>query len=120
VGDCGGSDVRPPGLGIAQTAGQLDGRCKSNGQILVGGRLTGTFDGVALVLFARAPLNAIGTLDSTFGGGGIITTAFSGNAGINSLPIETNGDIVAVGAVSNPSPSKCTAGREYIRGLSSQ
>jgi uncharacterized delta-60 repeat protein len=76
---------------------------QSNGQILVGGGLTGSAADPTPGVFGLARLNASGTLDSTFGSGGRVTTAFSGNAGINSLLIETNGDIVAVGGVFNPS-----------------
>jgi uncharacterized delta-60 repeat protein len=72
---------------------------QSNGQILVGGGLTGSAGNPNPAMFGLARLNADGTLDSTFGIGGIVTTAFSGSAGITSLLIETNGDIVAVGGV---------------------
>jgi hypothetical protein len=54
-------------------------------------------------VFGLARLNANGTLDSTFGSGGIVTTGFFGSANMSSLLIETNGDIVAVGGVFDPS-----------------
>jgi uncharacterized delta-60 repeat protein len=76
---------------------------QTNGQILVGGSLTGSAGAPPPALFGLARLNANGTLDSTFGNGGRVTTAFTGNAGINSLLIEANGDIVAIGGVFNPS-----------------
>jgi hypothetical protein len=56
-------------------------------------------------VFGLARLNANGSLDSTFGSGGIVTTGFPGSANMSSLLVETNGDIVAVGSVFNRSTS---------------
>jgi hypothetical protein len=78
-------------------------RCNRRVRSLVGGSLPGSADGPTRVLFGLARLNANGTLDSTFGSGGSITTALTGNAGIKRLLVEANGDIVAVGGVFSPS-----------------
>jgi uncharacterized delta-60 repeat protein len=84
-------------LNNRSTAGAV--AIQSNGQILVGGGLTGSAGNPNPAMFGLARLNANGTLDSTFGSGGVVTTALAGSAGITSLLIETNGDIVAVGGV---------------------
>jgi len=78
---------------------------QSNGQILVGGGLTGSAAEPPPGVFGLARLNANGSLDSTFGSGGIVTTGFPGSANMSSLLVETNGDIVAVGSVFNRSTS---------------
>jgi len=71
---------------------------QSNGQIVVGGSLSGTAGG-ATTVFALARVNADGELDTTFGSNGTVTTVLSGNAGVNSVLVEANGDIVAIGGV---------------------
>jgi uncharacterized delta-60 repeat protein len=54
--------------------------------------------------FSLVRYNADGSLDTTFGTGGIVTTAIgSGNAGANALGIQTDGKIVAAGQSSNGS-----------------
>jgi hypothetical protein len=73
---------------------------QSNGQIVAGGSLSGT-GGAATMVFALERLNSNGTIDTSFGSGGGVTTAISGSAeaGVNDLLVEPNGDIVAIGGV---------------------
>jgi uncharacterized delta-60 repeat protein len=73
---------------------------QANGQIVVGGSLSGT--GIlATTVFALERLNSNGMIDTSFGSGGGVTTAISGSAeaSVNSLLVEPNGDIVAIGGV---------------------
>ena len=49
-------------------------------------------------LFGVARYNTDGSLDTTFGSGGLVTTAFSaGSSGINNLTIQSDGKIVGAG-----------------------
>jgi hypothetical protein len=67
---------------------------------VVGGSLSGT--GIlATTVFALERLNSNGMIDTSFGSGGGVTTAISGSAeaSVNSLLVEPNGDIVAIGGV---------------------
>jgi uncharacterized delta-60 repeat protein len=67
----------------------------SNGQVVVGGsHFDGGFD-----LFGLARLNPNGSLDSTFGTGGVFTTSFAGqnSAAVSAVLVQLDGKIVAVG-----------------------
>ena len=74
---------------------------ETSGQIVVGGS-TGFFDS-GNDQFALARYNTDGTLDGTFGAGGIVTTSASGNteggAFLTNIEIEANGSILAIGGV---------------------
>lgn len=66
-----------------------------NGQIVTGGiHFAGGFD-----LFGLARLNSNGSLDVTFGTGGVLTTSFQGqtSAQVTSVLIQPDGKIIAVG-----------------------
>ena len=71
---------------------------QSNGQIVVGGGHSHNF---ANNLFALARLNPGGTLDSTFGTGGVVTTNLGGNDSVNAVIIQSDGKIVAIGGAGN-------------------
>jgi len=71
----------------------------ANGKIVVGGTLCVGTSGsdFALVLY-----NSDGSVDATFGVGGIVTTDLSGQADeLNDVAIDSNGRIVAVGKAAN-------------------
>jgi hypothetical protein len=63
-----------------------------NGQIAVVGS---DFDGSSL--FGAARLDTSGSLDSTFGNAGVVTTEFQGDDGASVALVQPNGDIVAIG-----------------------
>ncbi|HEX3102689.1 MAG TPA: hypothetical protein VHQ01_12885 [Pyrinomonadaceae bacterium] len=70
-----------------------------NGRIVTGGRVFTTANDSD---FAIVRLNANGTLDTSFSGSGIATTAFTGNLdGITGFAIQNDGKIVAVGFAAN-------------------
>lgn len=73
---------------------------ESNGKILLGGYQT-ISSGQAPFTLAR--LNADGSIDTSFGSSGIITSAIEGYVGIQSLAIEPDGSIVAAGMQLPPS-----------------
>jgi uncharacterized delta-60 repeat protein len=66
-----------------------------NGQIVVGGN---NFSGGSS-LFGLARLNSNGSLDSSFGTGGVLTTSFQGqtSAAVTAVVIQVDGKIIAVG-----------------------
>ncbi|TXH48387.1 MAG: hypothetical protein E6Q97_24920, partial [Desulfurellales bacterium] len=67
---------------------------QSDGKIVVTGY---AYDGAKLV-FATARYNSDGTLDSGFGSGGIVTTAFfTSDAQANAIAIQSDGKIVVAG-----------------------
>lgn len=69
---------------------------QSNGDIVAAG-LT-AMNSLSPTDFALARYTSSGMLDTTFGSGGLVTTAIgSGGASVNSLLIQTDGKIVAVG-----------------------
>jgi uncharacterized delta-60 repeat protein len=75
-----------------------------DGKIVVAGRTGGqTYD------FELARYNPDGSLDGTFGlnGNGVVSTALANwkYLGVNALALQSNGDIVAVGAVEPSNPS---------------
>jgi uncharacterized delta-60 repeat protein len=75
---------------------------QSDGKIVAGGQaeLNGQFD------FGLARYNANGSLDSTFGSGGIVVTPFTAGTAsseIYALALQGDGKIVAVGLGSSPS-----------------
>lgn len=91
----GGIVITPIGIGNAQIASlalQPDGKI-----IAAGSASNGLNDDFALVRYDDK-----GTLDPTFGTGGIVTTDFSGgNDDANALRIQSDGKIVVAGSASN-------------------
>lgn len=79
----------------------------SNGRIVVGGSSTtsGASAASSETVFGLARLDATGSLDSTFGKGGLVTTEFSNDDEIKVLLIQANGKIVAVGEATDLSTS---------------
>ena len=73
----------------------------SNGQIIVGGYYAS--GGFSTEVFGLARLDSNGSLDTTFGAGGTVTTSFQNDDTIEAVLIQTNGDIVAVGLTTNRS-----------------
>jgi uncharacterized delta-60 repeat protein len=63
-----------------------------NGQIVIAGS---SFKDTSV--FGLARLDTSGSLDSTFGSAGVLTTSFQGDDGATAVLIQPNGDIVAVG-----------------------
>jgi uncharacterized delta-60 repeat protein len=63
-----------------------------NGQIVVVGS---DFKGTSV--FGAARLDTNGSLDSTFGNAGVLTTSFQGDDGATAVLIQPNGDIVTIG-----------------------
>jgi uncharacterized delta-60 repeat protein len=67
-----------------------------NGQIVVVGS---DFKGTSV--FGVARLDTNGSLDSSFGTAGVLTTSFQGSDGATAVLIQPNGDIVAIGFSEN-------------------
>jgi len=65
---------------------------QSNGQIVIAGS---SFQDSSV--FGLARLDTNGSLDSTFGNAGVLTTSFQGDDGATAVLIQPNGDIVAIG-----------------------
>jgi uncharacterized delta-60 repeat protein len=63
-----------------------------NGQIVIAGS---SFKDTSV--FGLARLDTNGSLDSTFGTNGVLTTSFQGDDGATAVLIQPNGDIVAIG-----------------------
>jgi len=80
---------------------------QADGKIVAAGNSPGgTVDDFAL---ARYNLN--GTLDATFGNGGIVTTDFGGADGARDVKIQADGKILAAGIASSPLGSLIAVGR---------
>lgn len=80
---------------IAGSSGFSSVRALPNGKILAAGYADA---GVAQrYLFALARYNADGTLDATFGVGGVVTTQVGSVAGIRTAALQLNGKIVVAG-----------------------
>jgi len=69
-----------------------------NGQIVVGGA---HFFGTSV--FGLARVNSSGSLDTSFGNGGVLTTSFFGDEGVTALVIQSDGKIVGIGFAENNS-----------------
>ncbi len=69
---------------------------QSDGKIVVGG-----ISGTANPVFGVARLNSDGTLDSTFGNAGKLTTQFFGTDQALAMLVQSDGKIVAVGQTLN-------------------
>ena len=67
-----------------------------SGQIVIAGS---SFKDTSVFGLARVDTN--GSLDSTFGSAGVLTTSFQGDDGATAVLIQRNGDIVAVGFSEN-------------------
>jgi uncharacterized delta-60 repeat protein len=71
---------------------------QSNGDILAGGSTAATSNDPRISDFALARYTAAGTLDTTFGTNGLVTTTIgSAGSAINTLLIQTDGKILAFG-----------------------
>ena len=70
-----------------------------DGKIVVGGL---TFNSAGSV-FGVARVNTNGTLDNTFGTGGVLTTSFEGADQVSSILIQPDGKILAIGQAFNGS-----------------
>lgn len=68
------------------------------GRILVGGATEDSATATTNASFALAVYKSDGSLDPTFGNGGIVVTDFAGNEEVDSLAMDPNGKIVAAGA----------------------
>jgi uncharacterized delta-60 repeat protein len=71
---------------------------QANGQIMIAGS---SFQSTSV--FGLARLDTNGSLDSTFGTAGVLTTSFQGDDGATAVLIQPNGDIVAIGFSENNS-----------------
>jgi uncharacterized delta-60 repeat protein len=83
------------GEGGAGNDGASASALAANGQIVVGGNhFAGGFD-----LFGLARLNSNGSLDSTFGAGGVVTASFptQTSASVSTVLVQPDGKIIAVG-----------------------
>lgn len=90
---------------------------QSDGKIIVAGTHFVDFssDDSSNTDFALARLNTDGTLDSTFGSGGLVTTDFDGfNDDAFSVLIQPDGKIVAVGSAKNPANFYDFAAARYL------
>src|ERR1043165_2507558 len=69
---------------------------QSDGKIVVAGNIS--YGGYVIqTLFALVRYNSDGTLDNTFGSGGVDTSAFAGSAGVSSVAIQDDGKIIVGG-----------------------
>lgn len=95
--DLGGSEERATGLAL-----------QASGQLVITGR--GNAGGSFRTYFAR--FNADGSLDGTFGTGGFTAVDFGGGSENwpNDLAAQSDGTLVAVGAVSGPDPLRFDMG----------
>lgn len=88
-------DFAPVGAGVGSIAEAL--AVAPNGQIAVSGEAV-TAQNLSLG-FGVARLNSNGSLDATFGNGGIVITDFPSGGQALAVLVQPNGDIVAVGQV---------------------
>jgi uncharacterized delta-60 repeat protein len=72
---------------------------QSNGMLVTAGGQGST--GIGQQAFALARFTTTGSLDPSFGGDGIVTTAFGGGAEAEGVVIDGSGLIVAAGAAGN-------------------
>lgn len=70
-----------------------------DGKIVVGGLTFSSTTGSSV--FGVARVNTNGTLDSTFGSGGVLTTRFEGSDQVSSVLIQSDGKILAIGQAIN-------------------
>ena len=70
----------------------------ANGQIILGGATDNSATAVTSSSIALARYNANGSLDPTFGTGGVVVTDFPGNEEVDSLALTSDGKIVAAGS----------------------
>src|SRR6476646_10536370 len=69
---------------------------QANGQAVVGGAHF-----LSTSLFGLARVNPDGTLDTSFGSGGVLTTTINGNEAVQAILIQPDGKIIAVGNSAN-------------------
>ena len=106
-------DFGDAGMVVTDFSGGVDEACsvvvQSDGRIVVGGHTTAGNEN-----FALARYNSDGTLDSSFGSGGRVTTDFLGsNDRIYGLALQSDGKIVAVGCGTNSSGNQDFALARY-------
>jgi uncharacterized delta-60 repeat protein len=109
-----------PGVVISALGDGRDARAHAvvtqpDGKVLVGGSAK---DGDQL-LFALARYSGSGELDTTFGTGGVVLTRIGDGraAGINTLLIQSDGEIVAVGTASDDGQQKFALDRYTSSGI---
>jgi uncharacterized delta-60 repeat protein len=73
-----------------------------NGKVVVGGISFNSSESV----FGLARLNTNGSLDSSFGNGGVLTTRFEGSDQVSSIIIQPDGKILAIGQAFDSSTSQ--------------
>jgi uncharacterized delta-60 repeat protein len=73
-----------------------------DGKLVIGGLLFGN----SVALFGLARLNTNGSLDSTFGNRGVLTTRFEGSDQVSSIIIQPDGKILAIGQAFDSSTSQ--------------
>jgi uncharacterized delta-60 repeat protein len=78
------------GMSAQDSAGAI--ALEPNGQVVFGGSHF-----FATSVFGLARVNSNGSVDTTFGTEGVVTTEFQGDEGIETLLTQPNGDIIAVG-----------------------
>jgi uncharacterized delta-60 repeat protein len=90
---------------------------QGDGKLIVAGDAWATYDFFNFpgTHFAVARYNADGTLDRTFGSGGLVTADFSGtigdvNAGATAVAVQPDGKVVIAGRVSDPTLARPAAG----------
>jgi uncharacterized delta-60 repeat protein len=92
--------------GIDETTGESDQAygavIQADGKIVVAGRAVVAGSGGD---FGVVRYNADGSLDSTFGTGGKVTTAFLGNEVARAVGVQADGKIVVAGHVRNSAPT---------------
>jgi uncharacterized delta-60 repeat protein len=115
-----------PGLGIGSGGGVVTGfgssfhfaspfgvAIQSNGEIVLGGAAgngTQSGDQFTSASFGLTRYTSNGQLDTSFGNGGIVTTTLSGKVSfINTVLLQSDGKIVAVGNTGTPGESSFSA-----------
>ena len=82
---------------------------EASGQIVIAGTSSGSTS-----VFGVARANATGSLDTSFGNAGVLTTSFQGNDHAVAVLIQPNGDIVAIGISKNSSGVSDIALARYL------
>ena len=87
---------------------------QANGQIIVGGMISGTSSS-AITMLGLARVNSNGGLDTTFGRGGSVTNTAASRA--NSVLIQSDGNIVALGQTTQANTTTETQNLVLLRFL---
>src|SRR6185312_5288014 len=88
-----------------------------DGKIIVGGATDDAASAPTNASFALARYNPDGSLDTTFGAGGIVVTDFAGNEEVDSLAFSPGGGIVAAGSYSLSSQVGFDIARYVVDGM---